>query len=402
MKKSILLSASLFHALNDASTVALPMIFPVLYSRQLMIGSYSQIGILSNLGLLVTFFSQFFITRWEHRFETKYLFLFSISGISLFLYLLTFSRSFGTLLFLYLLMRFFVSFYHPIGISWVSRSYSGEGMDFAMGIQSGSGNLGVFIAFISVGYLAQSNGWTFPIRSWAAVCLVVGIAAFLVIRKTGTREARPPEKIKLSQWTGTLRDIKEFIPGIAFGGACWGTTIFYAPSLFNHKYHVALGKTGIILALWILLGTIVTYGFGILSRRFGRWNVCGVGLAGAGLSLLGLGLSTHRTQALIFLFLFGGFLFLTYPAYQSFVGSRSLQKNQTIAFCLVAGLQMISGSIVALISGFLSDFYGISSAFLFLSFIGLVCAFFFFSRKKTVSHFEPPRKEKESFPAEGL
>ncbi|MCJ7681985.1 MAG: MFS transporter, partial [Candidatus Aminicenantes bacterium] len=262
MKKSILLSASLFHALNDASSVALPMIFPLLYSQKLMIGSYSQIGILSNLGLLVTFFSQFIVTRWEHRFETKYLFLFSISGISLLLFSLTFARSFTILLMLYLLMRFFVSFYHPIGISWISRTYSGEGMDFAMGIQSGSGNLGVFIAFISVGYLAQSYGWTFPLRIWAAACLVCGLIAFLVIRKTTTKLKNNSEKIEWDQWTETLREIKEYIPGISFGGACWGTTIFYAPSLFNHKFEVPLGNTGIILALWILLGTIVTYGFG--------------------------------------------------------------------------------------------------------------------------------------------
>ncbi|MBU1337693.1 MAG: MFS transporter [Acidobacteria bacterium] len=391
MKKSILLSASLFHALNDASTVTLPMIFPLLYSQNMMIGSYSQIGILSNLGLLVTFIGQFIVTRWEHRFEYKYQFLFSITGISLLLFSLTFVRSFTLLLMLYLIMRFFVSFYHPIGISWVSRSYSGDGMDFAMGIQSGSGNLGVFIAFISVGYLAQSFGWTFPLRIWSAACLVVGLLAFLIVRKTKTKQRTFSEKIEWVQWTGTLREIKEFIPGIAFGGACWGTTIFYAPSLFNHKFDVPLGKTGIILALWILLGTIVTYCFGLLSRRFGRWNVCRLGLAGAAFSLLGLGMTNDRFTALVCLFLFGGFLFLTYPAFQSFVGSRTSESNQTIAFCHVAGLQMISGAMVALISGFLSDSFGISSPFLFLALLGMGTAFFYQFKRKIIKLSEPHR-----------
>ena len=42
-------------------------------------------------------------------------------------------------------MRVFTSFYHPIVIAWVSKSRAGSGreLDDAMGIQSGSGNLGV-------------------------------------------------------------------------------------------------------------------------------------------------------------------------------------------------------------------------------------------------------------------
>jgi hypothetical protein len=34
-----------------------------------------------------------------------------------------------------------------------------------------------------------------------------------------------------------------------------------------------MGRTGLILALWIGLGTITGYGYGVWSRRFGRKNV---------------------------------------------------------------------------------------------------------------------------------
>ena len=43
----------------------------------------------------------------------------------------------------------------------------------------------------------------------------------------------------------------------------WSVTIYYAPSLLNHKYGVPMGRTGLFLALWIGLGTITGYGYGI-------------------------------------------------------------------------------------------------------------------------------------------
>jgi len=47
MKNKVLFSASLFHALNDAATVTVPMIFPLLYTQQFIIKKYFHIGILS-------------------------------------------------------------------------------------------------------------------------------------------------------------------------------------------------------------------------------------------------------------------------------------------------------------------------------------------------------------------
>jgi len=73
MNKKVLFSASLFHMLNDAATVTVPMVLPLLYSQQFIIKKYYQIGILSNLALLMTFFSQIVIAiisdKVEYRFK---------------------------------------------------------------------------------------------------------------------------------------------------------------------------------------------------------------------------------------------------------------------------------------------------------------------------------------------
>ena len=381
MQKRVLFSASLFHALNDASTVTMPMIFPLLYSQQFIITRYSHIGILSNFGLLTTFIFQILIVNLSHRMEYKYLLLLSIGGISLSLLLLTKSSIFISLLLFYLLFRIFASFYHPIGIAWVSKTHPDQGLDFAMGIQSGSGNLGVLTAFVSTGYLAQNFNWKTPLYIWAAVILFFGAISFFSVKKTLTRSK---EKFShdLSSWIDTIKTVKTYLLGFAFGGACWGITVFYAPSLFNHKFSVPLGKTGVVLAFWIGIGSVMTYLFGYLSVRVGRKKLALIGLMGSALFLFLLGAANRQELAQVSLFLFGAFLFLIYPAFQSSVGNKVSEKNQALAFSLVANIQMLTGAVVALVAGFLSDKFGISSPFILLGGLGILTSVFYLLIRK--------------------
>lgn len=371
MKKRILFSASLFHAFNDASTVIVPMIFPLLFSQQFIIKNYSHIGILSNLGLLTTFLFQIVIANYAHKFEYKHLILLSSLGISMSVLLITLSVNMVSMLFLYLLMRVFTSIYHPIGIATVSKAHPDHGLDFAMGIQSGSGNLGVFISFISAGYLAQNFGWKMPLYVCAGVSVFLGLSSYFSVRKISLRR-KNSVRPDFSSWREALKDIKTYIPGFIFGGACWGTTVYYAPSLFNHKFEVPLGNTGVFLALWIGTGTVVTYFFGYLSRRAGRERLSLASMIGSTGLLFILGTASALGIAASALILFGAFLFLIYPAFQSFVAKKVPEKNQVLAFSIVANIQMITGSIIVLISGFLSDKFGINSPFLFLVGLGIL------------------------------
>jgi MFS family permease len=380
MKKRILFSASLFHAFNDASTVIVPMIFPLLFSQQFIIKNYSHIGIISNLGLLTTFLFQIVIANYAHKFEYKHLLLLSSLGISVSVLLITLSANMVSMLFLYLLMRGFTSFYHPIGIATVSKAHPDQGLDFAMGIQSGSGNLGVFISFISAGYLAQNFGWKMPLYVCAGVSVFLGLASYFSVRKISLRR-KSSVRPDFSSWIEALKDIKIYIPGFIFGGACWGTTVYYAPSLFSHKFEVPLGNIGVFLALWIGTGTVMTYFYGYLSKRTGRERLSFTSMIGSTVFLFVLGMASVLGIAAIALILFGAFLFLIYPAFQSFVANKVPEKNQVLAFSIVANIKMITGSVVVLIAGFLSDKFGINSPFLFLVGLGvLVLANYLFKK----------------------
>jgi MFS family permease len=381
MKKKILLSASLFHALTDAATVITPMIFPILYSRKFLITSYSQIGLLSNLGLLITFVIQFLVVRLSFRHEYRTMMFVSGLGTCAAMALVPFARSFVVLVLFFMLIRIFTSFYHPIVIAWVSKSRAGSGKDLddAMGIQSGSGNVGVFLAFLTVGFLAQRWNWKLPLLVWSLFGLILGTFGLLALRGVSSRSAERPV-LHAAAWVRSLREIKRYIPGFCFGGMGWSVTIFYAPSLLNHKFQIPMGQTGLYLALWIGLGTITGYGYGVWSRRFGRKNVFLLSLGGAVISLFLIGFAPHKALAVAGLLAFGGFLLMTYPSLHTFVGSTVRPAGQTMAFSWVSNIQLLSGALVTLVSGFVSDRIGIQFPFILTGILTLAVFLFYVPR----------------------
>jgi MFS family permease len=381
MKKKILLSASLFHALTDAASVITPTIFPILYSQGFLITHYSQIGFLSNLGLLTTLFMQFLVVRMSFRHEYRLLLVASGIGICATMAMVPFVRSFLALTLVFVLLRLVTSFYHPIVIAWISKSRAGSGkeLDDAMGIQSGSGNVGVVAAYLSVGFLAQRFGWKTPLFAWAVLGLVLAGLAALILRGVSSRNDETPS-LGAKSWARSLASIKRYIPGFFFGGMGWSVTVYYAPSLLNHKFGIPMGRTGLFLALWIGLGTITGYGYGVWSRRFGRKNVFLLSLGGAAVCLFLIGFAPNKTLAVVGLLGFGGFLLMTYPSLHTFVGSTVPAEGQTQAFSWVSNIQLISGAVVSLASGFLSDAIGIHFPFILTGFLTLVIFLYYIPR----------------------
>lgn len=366
MKKKILLTSSLFHMLNDAASVITPTIFPILYSQAFLITRYSQIGLLSNIGLFATLIVQFLAVRLSYRYEYRTLLLVSGVGICGAMALVPLSGTFGMLVLFFVLIRVFTSFYHPVIIAWVSKSMAGagKGLDDAMGIQSGSGNVGVMLAYLTVGFMAQRWSWKTPLFAWSLFGLVIVVLGLMAVRGVSSRTDEHPPKLGVRSWWESLLSVKRYIPGFFFGGMGWSVTVFYAPSLLNHRFGIPMGRTGLFLALWIGLGTITGYGYGAWSRRFGRKKIFLVSLGGAAVCLFVLGFAPVKGLAVAALVLFGGFLLMTYPSLHTFVGSTVPAAGQTQAFSWVSNIQLISGALVSLVSGFLSDALGIQLPFI--------------------------------------
>ncbi len=389
MKNKILLSASCFHALTDATTVVVPMAFPLLYAENHLITSYTQIGLLSNLGLLATLVIQFFVVKLSFHVEYRSLLFWSLVGICLSLALVPQASSFMGLLGFFLLIRVFTSIYHPVMIAWVAKSQPAHGLDLAMGIQSGSGNIGVLMAFVSVGYMAQKWDWKMPLYAWAVFALALGALGTFVIRGVSSRgEAKP--SLGVASWVRVLGRVKYLVPGFIYGGMGWSVTIYYAPSLLNHQFSIPIGKTGLYLALWMGLGTISGYGYGILSRRLGRRAVFLMSIGVGAASLAVIGLAPGRTLAVAGLLVFGIFLLMTYPSLHTFVGSSVPREDQTQAFSWVSNIQIVAGAVISLLAGILSDKFGIRAPFLLSCFLAAACfVYYAISRRILAGGPEP-------------
>jgi MFS family permease len=106
---------------------------------------------------------------------------------SLSLVLMTLSNGFITLIFFIFFLRFATSFFHPIGIGWISRIYKKDKLDWAMGIQSGAADLGTFIAILTTLSITQLTHWTVPFYIWACIC-ILGLLVSLVLTRQLNKE----------------------------------------------------------------------------------------------------------------------------------------------------------------------------------------------------------------------
>ncbi|MCX7974459.1 MAG: MFS transporter [Candidatus Aminicenantes bacterium] len=366
VRPRILISSAIFHGLNDGATVAVPMVFPLLLSQSFILKNYSQIGIMSYLGLLTTFIFQIVIVQVAHLARYQHFLLASCLGISATLFLLSQAKSWFFFLLIYFGFRLFDSFYHTLGLSLVSKIYKAGELDLAMGIQSSSGNFGVFIAFLISGIMAEQLSWQAPLYFWSGFCFCFGLISYFLVKSLELPEERT-EALTWQSWKKTFMSILPYLPGLVFAGGGWGLVVYYAPSLFHHRFHLDMEKTGLILALWIGLGTLITYLYGRLCCLFGRKKLTYVGLSGSLITLLLIGLTSSCWFAQLSLYLFGLFLFLIFPSLQASIGAKVDLKNQAQAFSLASNLQLIAGAFFSLVSGFISDLFSIQAPFLMMA-----------------------------------
>jgi FSR family fosmidomycin resistance protein-like MFS transporter len=381
-EKRILGSVSLFHVFNDASVVALPTIYPILYTQGLLIKRYADIGTMIFIGLVVAIFCHFLVGHLAKGRHYRLLLVVDDLVLGLFLLLTPLAGNYAMLVLLYVGVRIGSSIYHPVGISWVTHTFRGEEFDRAMGIQSAFGDVGVLAAFLGTGYLAQRYGWTNPIYIWGALCVVASLAGLAVSRGTGRSGDFHADGDECVSWRETIHDQRFLIPPALLAGLAWGITLAYGPSLLNHKLGASMSLTGIVLGCWIGAGILASLMYGAIARRFGRYGAIILGCALTAVSTCFIAFSTNIPLTAVFLAFFGWSLFLTFPALLTLVGSVAKPKNRTAAFSLNANVQILGNAVFTFAAGFMSDAWGINTPFLLLGGVALVIAVYTIALRK--------------------
>ncbi len=373
----ILTSVSIIHAVNDGSVAVISILFPIF--KELFTLSYTQVGIITGGGLFITLVAQLLLGRFADGKNVNAFLLTGVALTSISLVLLTFSNAFITLIVFIFFMRFATSFFHPIGIGWISRTYKKGKLDWAMGIQSGSADLGAFLAILTTLSITQLTHWTVPLYGWSCIC-ILGFAACLLLTYRLKRElvVVPKEKTKhtikemATDAFSCMKRIKLLIPAFMISGASWGVMITYLPLLLDANTPLSLPMIGFLVALWAGIGSITSLSYGKIRSYIHRKQVLVVSYLTIGTLSLLLAFLTNIAVLLIIMVLLGIAIFLTYPALFSFVSEVTHESVEGWTFGLTFTFQTGGGTILLFLGGVLSDVFGIWMPFALLGTLALV------------------------------
>ena len=373
----ILSTVSLIHAINDGSVAVISILFPIF--KDLFDLSYTQVGVITGGGLFITLIAQLFLGRIADGKNVNSFLLTGLLLTSVSLVLLTFSNAFITLIFFIFFMRIATSFFHPIGIGWISRTYKKDRLDWAMGIQSGSADIGAFLAILTTLSITQLTHWTVPLYGWASIC-ILGLLASLVLtfqlKKEFVIVPKETKKHSIREMATDaferMNGIKILIPAFMISGAFWGVIITYLPLLLTERTTLSLPVIGFLVALWAGIGSITSLCYGKIRSFIHRKKLLIIAYMTLGLFSLCLAVFTHIIILIMVMILLGIALFLTYPALFSFVSEVTHESVEGWTFGLTFTFQTGGGTIILFVGGVLSDLFGIWTPFALLGTLSLL------------------------------
>ncbi len=345
---------SFHHACNDGTLMALVALIPILI-RELGLTFY-QIGLL-GFGLVITVFVQYAVGRYADRMFSRYLLEVGAALMGISFILLLFVGNFEGLFLAVIAMRIGAAFYHPVGTSWITREYAGGYLETALGVQSGVGNLGVIIAFSTSGILGDMFTWRAPCVLWALLNLGAVLLGVFFVKEGMIRVKVEPRKASTSSMI-TLKKMSVLAVPIVAGGALYQVTSYFGPSNLTGTGEWDAGSADLIYALWIGIGTLTSYYFGVLSASVGKYRLLAIGYLVSVISVVALAMTTDWFLVAPTLLLFGAFLFVTYPALFSMVTDLTREEERGTAFGILFGFQLGGGAATVYLCGWIADIAG--------------------------------------------
>lgn len=342
---------SYHHACNDGTLMALVALLPILVDEMQL--SYYEIGLL-GFGLTITVVAQYVVGRYADRAFSSYLLEIGASLMAASFVMVLLVDDFLGLFVVVIAMRVGAAFYHPVGISWITREYSGEYLETALGIQSGVGNLGVIIALGSSGFLGEAFSWRAPCILWAGLNLLAVAMGVIVAKSSPGNTYHQAAKVPISP-LDTLKKMKGLVLPIITGGALYQVTSYFGPIKLTTTSDWSAGTADLMFAVWIGVGTATSYYFGALCYRYGRVRLLQAGylVSAGGVAVLALFVEWYAIGPA--LAAYGALLMLTYPALFSMTVQVTEENERATAFGILFGFQLGGGAATVYLCGAIAD-----------------------------------------------
>jgi len=342
---------SFHHACNDGTLMALVALIPILVVEMDL--SYYDVGFL-GFGILITVVVQFVVGRYADRVFSRLLLEIGAALMGVSFLLLLFVNDFLGVLLAVIAMRIGGAFYHPVGTSWITREFSGPYLETALGVQSGVGNFGVILALGTSGFLGELFTWKAPCLLWAGLNFTAVVLGLLLIKdrqiKTKIEKSTPRVGSK-----HTMSKMWLLTVPIVAGGALYQVTSYFGPVNLTKMHAWSAGSADLMFAVWIGVGTITSYYFGVMSARFGKYALMMSGYLVSAIAMLFLAYTTEWYVVAPVLVVYGAFLFTTYPALFAITTEVTDINERGTAFGILFGFQLGGGATLVYICGIVAD-----------------------------------------------
>jgi FSR family fosmidomycin resistance protein-like MFS transporter len=376
-KIRILSTVGLYHALNDGTVAAIPILFPIF--KLIFNLSYTQIGIITGGSLIVHIFSQLLLGRYSDGKNSRTLLSFGILLTSISMLLFTQINGFYSIILIMFLLRISESFFHPIGIGWISRIFKNHKLDWAMGIQSGLADIGAFIAIATTLYISEIINWKYPLYLWSiagVIVLLIGTTLtsnikedYLLVNKISKRQTI---KEAIDESLVFLKKIKLIIPAYIISGSSWGIIITYLPLYLTETTELSLTAIGLIVSVWIGIGSISSILYGRICRKFGRSRIIFLSYFTIGITSILITYFSNISLIILIIILMGITVFITFPAIIAYISEITHESVEGKTFGIIFTLQIIGSTFFLFFGGFLSDVFGIWIPFILLGVSSLI------------------------------
>jgi MFS family permease len=337
--------------------------------------SVLQVGIIVALGYLINILFQPVVGHYSEGRDPGRLLAIGIAIITVSVISFIFATGFSSLLASVIFLRLGSSFFHPIGISTISKSYAGPRLQKSMGFQSAFGNVGVLLVFLTSAPLYLAVGWRATFIVFAIWTLADVVLTLTFLRGRHSTASNDPQTLSSSK-PQTKRTIPLFFVIAAFiSGGTYAVILNFANIFLGTRAHLDVSQANLIVSAFIAfasLGAIATGGW----TRFVPTNVLLVisyFIASCSVAAFTL-FSGNAILATITLLVTGFSISATYPLTYTelsrYLGSVGQQAGPS--FGVLSSGQTVGASILGLASGYLSQFLGLEVSFATLALLALI------------------------------
>ena len=337
--------------------------------------SVFQVGIIVALGYLVNILFQPVVGHYSEGRDPGRLLAIGLSVITVSVISFVFATGFLSLLASVILLRLGSSFFHPVGISTISKSYGGPRLQKSMGFQSAFGNVGVLLVFLTSAPLYLAVGWrgTFVVfAAWTLADVVLTLTFLSGRHSAKSDDLQTPSSFKPQ----TKRTIPLFFVLAAFiSGGTYAVILNFANIFLGTRAHLDVSQANLIVSAFIAfasLGAIATGGW----TRFVPTNVLlAISYLVASCSVAAFTLFSGNAILASITLLVTGFSIsatypLTYTELSRYLGSVGQQSGRS--FGVLSSGQTVGASILGLASGYVSQFLGLEVSFGIVALLALV------------------------------